>query len=280
MDREALWATVHGVVKVRHDLATKPPPPLQDHTNIQFLFKLPYTDCSIHWTITYYNHHSSGGSGWDWLCRARRPGLWHQHLRHSCLGQRETTWGNRATEHSLPCPSHGYVWFPTEHSWRGRFSAEIFRDMHRKLCCTGGWMIKWSPAVRREAPSFLHGTQKRGRQRTRNHKDLSSRRIMFFPRAGVNNSPWGNHLQWCCQSQRKEWSFTDEVDDFSFPGGSDSKESVCNAGDPGSIPGLGRSPKKGNGYPLRDSCLENSTDRGTWLAIDHRVANSQTQLSN
>ena len=63
-------------------------------------------------------------------------------------------------------------------------------------------------------------------------------------------------------------------------GGSDYKESVCNAGDPGSIPGLGRSPKKGNGYPLRDSCLENSTDRGTWLAIDHRVANSQTQLSN
>ena len=36
----------------------------------------------------------------------------------------------------------------------------------------------------------------------------------------------------------------------------------------------------GNGNPLRDSCLENSTDRGTWLAIDHRVANSQTQLSN
>ena len=43
---------------------------------------------------------------------------------------------------------------------------------------------------------------------------------------------------------------------MSFPGGSDSKESACNAGDPGLIPGLGRSPGEGNGYPLQYSCLE------------------------
>ena len=42
-----------------------------------------------------------------------------------------------------------------------------------------------------------------------------------------------------------------------FPGGSDSKESACNAGDLGSIPGLGRSPGEGNGNPLQYSCLEN-----------------------
>ena len=42
--------------------------------------------------------------------------------------------------------------------------------------------------------------------------------------------------------------------------GSDSKESACNAGDPGSIPGLGRSPEKGNGNPLQYSCLENLRD--------------------
>ena len=42
-----------------------------------------------------------------------------------------------------------------------------------------------------------------------------------------------------------------------FPGGSDGKASVCNAGDPGSIPGLGRSPGEGNGSPLQYSCLEN-----------------------
>ena len=49
-----------------------------------------------------------------------------------------------------------------------------------------------------------------------------------------------------------------------FPGGSDSKASACNAGDPGSIPGLGRSPGEGNGNPLQYSCLENSMDGGAW----------------
>ena len=48
---------------------------------------------------------------------------------------------------------------------------------------------------------------------------------------------------------------------LSFPGGSDDKESACNAGDPGSIPGLGKSPAKGNDNPLQYSCLENSVDR-------------------
>ena len=46
-----------------------------------------------------------------------------------------------------------------------------------------------------------------------------------------------------------------------FPGGSDGEESACNAGDPGSVPGLGRCPGEGNGDPLQYSCLENSTDR-------------------
>ena len=47
-----------------------------------------------------------------------------------------------------------------------------------------------------------------------------------------------------------------------FPGGSDGKESACNAKDSGSIPRLGRSPGEGNGYPLQYSCLQNSMDRG------------------
>jgi len=45
-------------------------------------------------------------------------------------------------------------------------------------------------------------------------------------------------------------------------GGSNGKESVCNAGDPGSIPGMGRSPGEEHGNPLQYSCLENSMDRG------------------
>ena len=49
-----------------------------------------------------------------------------------------------------------------------------------------------------------------------------------------------------------------------FPGGSDSKASVYNAGDPGSIPGSGRAPGEGNGNPLQYYCLENPMDRGTW----------------
>ena len=56
-----------------------------------------------------------------------------------------------------------------------------------------------------------------------------------------------------------------------FPCGSDSKESACNAGDMGSIPGSGRSPGEGNGYPLQYSCLENSMDRGAWCVIVHGV---------
>ena len=59
-----------------------------------------------------------------------------------------------------------------------------------------------------------------------------------------------------------------------FPGGSDGKESVCNAGDPGSIPESGRSPGKGNGNPLQYSCLENSMDRGVWWATVQRVSES------
>jgi len=65
-----------------------------------------------------------------------------------------------------------------------------------------------------------------------------------------------------------------------FLGGPDGKESVCNAGDPGSIPGLGRSPGEGNGNPLLYSCLENPMDRGSWWGIVHGMAKSWTQLSN
>ena len=65
-----------------------------------------------------------------------------------------------------------------------------------------------------------------------------------------------------------------------FPGGSDSKESVCNSGDPGSIPGLGRSPGEGNGNRLQSSCLENAMDREAWQVTVYGVAKSRTQLSN
>ena len=67
---------------------------------------------------------------------------------------------------------------------------------------------------------------------------------------------------------------------WDFPGGSDGKESACNAGDLGSISGSGRSPGEGNGYPLHYSCLENSMDRGAWRATVYEITKSQTRLNN
>ena len=65
-----------------------------------------------------------------------------------------------------------------------------------------------------------------------------------------------------------------------FLGGSDGKESACSAGDPGSIPGSGRSPGEGNGNSLQYSCLENPMDGGAWWATVHGVTKSQTRLSD
>ena len=74
---------------------------------------------------------------------------------------------------------------------------------------------------------------------------------------------------------------------MSFPGGSDCKESTCNAGDMGLIPGLGRSPGGGHGNPLQYSCLENPMDRGAWWAtangsqrVRHDWATKRSMLGN
>ena len=59
---------------------------------------------------------------------------------------------------------------------------------------------------------------------------------------------------------------------INFHGGSDGKASVCNAGDKGFIPGLGRFPGEGNGSRVQNPCLENPVDRGAWSATVHGVA--------
>ena len=61
-----------------------------------------------------------------------------------------------------------------------------------------------------------------------------------------------------------------------FPGGSEGKESTCHPEALGSIPGLGRSPGGGHGYPLQYSCREKPMDRGAWWATVHGAAKSQT----
>ena len=62
---------------------------------------------------------------------------------------------------------------------------------------------------------------------------------------------------------------------WGFPDSSAGKESACNVGDLGSIPGLGRLPGEGNGYPLHSCILENAMDREVWRATVHGVTKSQ-----
>ena len=79
----------------------------------------------------------------------------------------------------------------------------------------------------------------------------------------------------------KEKKFLEtEYNSRAFSGGSDSKESTCNAGDLGSVPGLGRFPGGGHGNLLQYSCLENSTDRGALRATVLGVAKRWTRLSD
>ena len=74
--------------------------------------------------------------------------------------------------------------------------------------------------------------------------------------------------------------FSVRIFDSFLPGGLDSTVSDSNAGDPGSIPGSGRSSGEGNGNPLQYFCLENPMDGGAWWATVHVVAKSWTRLSN
>ena len=94
-------------------------------------------------------------------------------------------------------------------------------------------------------------------------------------------------MQWVtclCDTQVEviQWSirYVDLEVRSDFLGGSDGKEFACSSGDPGLIPGWGRSPGEGNGYPLQYSCLENPMGWGTSRVIVHGVTKSQTRLSD
>ena len=79
--------------------------------------------------------------------------------------------------------------------------------------------------------------------------------------------------------QLKLQSFQFKVE-MGFPGGSDGKESACNAGDLGSTPGLGRSPREGNDNPLQYTCLENPMGRGAWQATVQGVTKNRTRMND
>ena len=96
------------------------------------------------------------------------------------------------------------------------------------------------------------------------------------------------HCRWIlyCWATRKVLNYTHSniksttVTIFSNPWWLSGKESACNAGDWGLIPGLGRSPGEGSGNPLQYSCLENPMDREAWGATVHEVTKSRTRLSD
>ena len=107
---------------------------------------------------------------------------------------------------------------------------------------------------------------------------------VYFTLQCISN--WTSHISHAPQPQvargrnTGQWSSTRSTLCQGFPGGSDGKESACNSRDLGLIPGLGRSPGEGNGYPLECSCLENSMDRGAWQVTVYGITKSPTRLSN
>ena len=88
---------------------------------------------------------------------------------------------------------------------------------------------------------------------------------------------WGSNLP---GAQPKKKVLCQQMLLWAFPDDSDGKESTCNVGDLGLIPGLGRSPGGGYGNPLQYSCLENPMNRGAWWATAQAVPKSQTRLSD
>ena len=119
------------------------------------------------------------------------------------------------------------------------------------------WRRKWQPTL-----VFLPG---------KSHGQRSLTGYSLQGRKELDTTVWLNNNN----SVSKIIAFNIQA----FPGGSDGKESACNAGGLGSIPGSGRSPGEGNGNPLQCSCLENPMDRRAWWAAVHGVTKSWIQLS-
>ena len=109
-----------------------------------------------------------------------------------------------------------------------------------------------------------------------NNPGLCSNDLDSNPSVCVHRGPDANFpIQ---KHKMSKWHLLFRV--MGFPGGSVSKESACNVGGPGLLPGSGRSRGEGNGSPLQCSCLGGPMDRGAWGATVHGIAKSRTCLSN
>ena len=134
------------------------------------------------------------------------------------------------------------------------------------------WRRKWQPT-----PVFLPG------------KSHEQRILVEYSPWDLKESETTEHAHTCAHTDTHHTHTAKFIDwlvencrfnNMGFPSGSDSEESACNAGDPGSIPGLGRFLGEGNGNPLQYSCLENPMDREAWWATVHGVTKSWTWLSD
>ena len=160
----------------------------------------------------------------------------------------------------------------------------IHQNLDGKFCLQCGrprfdpwvWKIPW----RREqlsTPVFLPG-ECHGQRSLAGDSSWSCKELDTTERLTLSLS--GEHICKLHIQQRglvsRLYKELSKLSGMDFPDGSDYKASACNAGDPGSIPGSGRSPGEGNGNPLQYSCLENPMDGGAWWATVHGVAKSWT----
>ena len=131
----------------------------------------------------------------------------------------------------------------------------------------------------------IGGRRRRGRPRMRwldgitDSMDVSLSELRELV---MDREAWRAAIHGVAKSQTRLSDWTELnwyiYNDKGLPDGSDGKEYACNAGDPGSVHGLGKSSGEGNDNPFQYSCLENSTDKGVWWATYHGVTKSQTQL--
>ena len=161
-----------------------------------------------------------------------------------------------------PGPSERYSW-PIENCQEAKRRVTSQRDKER-ICSSTFLKIN----VLRKGGKLI------GRNPTKSSSSWADVKAIL-----VNILPWNLvsfPLQQCLTMEKSQTKHVSDTvfplcpfipaDHVNFLGGSDGRESTCNAGDPGSILVSGRSPGEGNGYPFQYSCLENSIDRGAWWA--------------